>query len=203
MTDIAIPEDTARSRLHRPPQEIEADDIVRAADRFEAFRRSHPEGLVDATLERIIEHDDGHLTYVVRAEVRTTPGASITNASAWAQGSTRSDNPIVASAPLESADTLARSRALRNLGVLAGVTLADSDARIGIAAPVDDTVIGSRLASSRERAGLSQDELGKLMRERGFKWSQATVWSAEKGTRALRLSEALHLNELIDFGDAS
>jgi hypothetical protein len=35
------------------------------------------------------------------------------------------------------------------------------------------------------------------MRERGWKWSQATVWSVEKGERPLRLSEATDLAEVL------
>lgn len=40
------------------------------------------------------------------------------------------------------------------------------------------------------RGKSSQKELADWMRQRGFKWSQATVWSIEKGERPLRLSEA-------------
>ncbi|SEF60179.1 hypothetical protein SAMN04488592_0621 [Microbacterium azadirachtae] len=36
------------------------------------------------------------------------------------------------------------------------------------------------------------------MREHGFKWSQATVWSIEKGERPLRLSEAIQVTDLLD-----
>jgi len=35
------------------------------------------------------------------------------------------------------------------------------------------------------------------MRSRGFKWSQATVWSIEKGERPLRLGEALAVTEIL------
>lgn len=37
---------------------------------------------------------------------------------------------------------------------------------------------------------MSQKDLAERMRERGWKWSQATVWSIEKGERPLRLAEA-------------
>jgi transcriptional regulator with XRE-family HTH domain len=43
---------------------------------------------------------------------------------------------------------------------------------------------------ARLRGDLSQKEVAELMRQRGFRWSQATVWSIEKGERPLRLSEA-------------
>lgn len=36
------------------------------------------------------------------------------------------------------------------------------------------------------------------MRERGFKWSQATVWAIEKGDRPLRLAEAWELSILLE-----
>ena len=37
---------------------------------------------------------------------------------------------------------------------------------------------------------MTQQVLAAGMRERGHKWSQATVWSVEKGERPLRLAEA-------------
>jgi hypothetical protein len=58
------------------------------------------------------------VTYVVRANVWTGEPEGRPDASAWAQGSTKDQNPIIAAAPLESADTIARSRAMRNLGIL-------------------------------------------------------------------------------------
>jgi transcriptional regulator with XRE-family HTH domain len=53
---------------------------------------------------------------------------------------------------------------------------------------LSDEQIGKNLA--RLRGDMSQKELAAAMRERGFRWSQATVWSVEKGERPLRLSEA-------------
>lgn len=43
------------------------------------------------------------------------------------------------------------------------------------------------------RGGLTQQTVADGMRERGWKWSQATVWSVEKGERPLRLVEAQDL----------
>jgi transcriptional regulator with XRE-family HTH domain len=54
--------------------------------------------------------------------------------------------------------------------------------------PVSDELIGRNLA--RMRGDMSQKELAARMKERGWKWSQATVWSVEKGERPLRLAEA-------------
>lgn len=44
---------------------------------------------------------------------------------------------------------------------------------------------------------MSQQALADLMRARGWKWSQATVWAVEKGERPLRLAEATDLAELL------
>lgn len=58
-----------------------------------------------------------------------------------------------------------------------------------------DTVIGRNLVTVRGE--MSQAQLAKLMRGRGHKWSQATVWAIEKGERPLRLVEALDLSGLL------
>ncbi|MFC9559921.1 helix-turn-helix domain-containing protein [Agromyces sp. NPDC056965] len=49
----------------------------------------------------------------------------------------------------------------------------------------------------RLRGDRSQKELADEMRERGYKWSQATVWAVEKGNRPLRLAEAAVLAEIL------
>ena len=54
-----------------------------------------------------------------------------------------------------------------------------------------DALVGANLADLRERAKMTQKELADAMRAEGHKWSQATVWSVEKGERPLRLIEAL------------
>jgi hypothetical protein len=195
-TDIALPDDDKKSRLLKPTRPDGADDeIVRAADRFAAFRRKYTAGFVDTDLERVIEHPDGHVTYVIRANVWTGEPEGRPDASAWAQGSTRDANAIIAAAPLESADTIARSRAMRNLGILAGVTHTSTS----FGTPRSDEETGQDVAAAREAAEISQKELADQMRERGFKWSQATVWSVEKGERPLRLVEAQHLADAIGF----
>lgn len=53
--------------------------------------------------------------------------------------------------------------------------------------PSFDKRVGQNLA--RLRGDMPQKELADRMRERGFKWSQATVWSTEKGERSLKYSE--------------
>lgn len=59
-----------------------------------------------------------------------------------------------------------------------------------MATPNDDQ-IGKNL--SILRGDMTQQELGERMRDRGFKWSQATVWDVERGKRPLRLTESLEV----------
>lgn len=196
--DIAIPEDTRRSRLPKPHAQVMDEEFVTAAERFAAFRELHPDGYVEATIDRVIEHPDGHVTYVMNAAAYLVrPSLSVParpDATAWAQGSTKDDNAIIAGSPLESADTIARSRALRNLGILDGAKPAK------IREPQTEEQIGADVQAAREKMpGLSQKGLALVMATRGFKWSQATVSQIEKGERPLRLSEADHLAELIRF----
>lgn len=47
------------------------------------------------------------------------------------------------------------------------------------------------------RGDTSQAAVADAMRERGWKWSQATVWSVEKGERPLRLLEAGDLADVL------
>lgn len=192
--DIDIPEDTRRSRLPKPHAQVMDEEFVTAAERFAAFREQHSNGYVEATLDRVLEHPDGHVTYVMSAAAWMSYMAGTRpDATAWAQGSTKDENVIIAGSPLESADTIARSRALRNLGILDGAKPAK------IRTPQTEEQIGADVATARERAALSQKELASAMTDRGFKWSQATVSQIEKGERPLRLSEADHLAELIRF----
>jgi len=58
-----------------------------------------------------------------------------------------------------------------------------------------DEEIGRNVA--QRRGNRSQQEIADAMRLRGWKWSQATVWSVEKGERPLRLAEASDLAELL------
>ncbi|MFJ6429685.1 multiprotein-bridging factor 1 family protein [Microbacterium maritypicum] len=173
------------------------DEFVTAAERFAAFREAHPNGYVEATIDRVIEHPDGHVTYVMNAAAYLVrPGLGVParpDATAWAQGSTKDDNAIIAGSPLESADTIARSRALRNLGILDGAKPAKTRE------PRTDEQNGADVTAARGRAGLSQKELAAQMSERGFPWTQATVSQVEKGERPLRLTESDHLAELIRF----
>lgn len=61
----------------------------------------------------------------------------------------------------------------------------------------DDFEIGRELANIRLKRSLSQDQLADMMNERGHQWSRKTVWSMEKGTRSIRLSEAYDLEDIL------
>ncbi|NPC96615.1 hypothetical protein [Nocardioides sp. zg-DK7169] len=63
---------------------------------------------------------------------------------------------------------------------------------------MDDQSIGRNL--QRLRGAMSQQVLADEMRARGFKWSQATVWAAEKGERPLRVTEASALVDILGGG---
>ena len=60
---------------------------------------------------------------------------------------------------------------------------------------LNDVEIGSRVKTARGE--MSQVDLAQSMRQAGFMWSQAAVWSTEKGERSLKLSEAVELCEIL------
>lgn len=60
-----------------------------------------------------------------------------------------------------------------------------------------DEQIGKNLAALR--GDMSQKDLAELMRARGWKWSQATVWSIEKGDRPIRLAEAQEVATILNI----
>jgi hypothetical protein len=53
------------------------------------------------------------------------------------------------------------------------------------------------------RGDRTQQAVAVAMRDRGWKWSQATVWSVEKGDRPLRLAEADDLAGVLGVFSAS
>ena len=59
-----------------------------------------------------------------------------------------------------------------------------------------DQNIAANLRTYREAGNISQDELAQRMADRGFGFSQATIWKIERGQRPVRASE------LIAFADA-
>lgn len=66
--------------------------------------------------------------------------------------------------------------------------LENVDRLLTMSVTLDDKVIGNNLRILR--GNMSQEELANKMRDSGFKWSKATVWSVEQGQRPLRLTEA-------------
>lgn len=63
--------------------------------------------------------------------------------------------------------------------------------------------IGMNVAALREGESLSQEALADAMRLCGHRWTQATVWSIEKGKRAIKLTEALDLADILGTDVAS
>ena len=62
-----------------------------------------------------------------------------------------------------------------------------------------DERVGVNLRAYREAAGLSQEELAQRMVERGFGFSQATVWKIESGNRPVKVSEAVAFADALDL----
>lgn len=60
---------------------------------------------------------------------------------------------------------------------------------------VSDEQIGRNIA--RFRGTVSQKQIASEMRALGWKWSQATMWSLEKGERPLRLAESEDLARVL------
>lgn len=60
-----------------------------------------------------------------------------------------------------------------------------------------DEQIGRNL--TRFRGDMSQKDLADKMRALGWKWSQSTVWSIERGDRPLRLAEAEALGPILQI----
>ncbi|WP_146243319.1 hypothetical protein [Curtobacterium sp. MCBD17_021] len=60
-----------------------------------------------------------------------------------------------------------------------------------------DELIGRNVV--RLRGDRAQKDVADAMRQRGHKWSQATVWSVEKGERPLRLTEADDLVNVLGY----
>lgn len=54
-----------------------------------------------------------------------------------------------------------------------------------------DERIGKNILSLR--GGMSQKEVAEKMAARGWKWSQATVWSVEAGKRPIKFAEAVDI----------
>jgi transcriptional regulator with XRE-family HTH domain len=62
-----------------------------------------------------------------------------------------------------------------------------------------DQNVATNMRAFRERSGLSQEELAQRMSERGFGFSQATIWKIESGQRPVKISEAVALSEALEL----
>src|SRR5262245_21922258 len=60
-----------------------------------------------------------------------------------------------------------------------------------------DQNIAAGVRAYREAAGISQDELAQRMSDRGFGFSQATVWKIERGQRPVKASELVVLADFL------
>uniref|UniRef100_UPI00359CA509 helix-turn-helix domain-containing protein n=2 Tax=Bifidobacterium adolescentis TaxID=1680 RepID=UPI00359CA509 len=60
-----------------------------------------------------------------------------------------------------------------------------------------DNQIGKNLCRLRTQANISMDILAAKMRERGNKWTKATVYKIEQGERALRFQEGIDIAQCL------
>lgn len=65
-------------------------------------------------------------------------------------------------------------------------------------ADIDDNV-AANVRNFRERQGLSQGELAQRMTDRGFGFSQATIWKIESKQRPVKVSEAVALGDALEL----
>ncbi|MFF7293167.1 helix-turn-helix domain-containing protein [Microbacterium sp. NPDC008134] len=202
--DIHFPIDDRQSRINRPPRAETPDDVIRAADRIEAFWEKHPDGsiLPEVEIETLADADGiPYRSYTARAYVRKDASSERADVVAHATRSERDEDEYVRRYAQETAETSAISRAIRNLGILATAPKPNEpDEQTATLEPQTDAAIGRDVMGAREAAGLSQADLAAAMAERGFRWSQATVYNVEKGKRPLRFNESQHLRELIRLG---
>lgn len=59
-----------------------------------------------------------------------------------------------------------------------------------------EKIVGQRLAKLRSDRGWSQAQLATAMKERGFGWTQSSVWKTENSSRPIRVNELVVLAEL-------
>lgn len=113
--DLAFPEDTARSRLSRPPVSgFDPDDISNVDAKVAAFREACPEGRIDAT--QIVQVGDA---WLVTARVWRTSDGVEPDSTGSALRTTTTDEGW-GEYPLETAQSVAIGRALRFLGIQTG-----------------------------------------------------------------------------------
>lgn len=61
-----------------------------------------------------------------------------------------------------------------------------------------DSVFGARLRQAREASKLTQDSLAESMQNRGFDFTQATIYKIESGKRKVSVGEALALAAIVN-----
>ncbi|MGF3056188.1 hypothetical protein [Microbacterium sp. YY-01] len=106
-----IPKDDRASRLARRTREPADDDVTSVSDRLKAFYRKCPNGRVHTDVT-----DMGDGAWLARAYVFDGE-IEMPRASASATRSRHDTDEVSAEYPLETAETAAISRALRNFGV--------------------------------------------------------------------------------------
>lgn len=72
-----------------------------------------------------------------------------------------------------------------------------SDESDGVGLAEVEQNFATNVREYREQLGLSQEELAQRMAERGFGFTQATVWKIEQGKRAVRIAEAVALMDAL------
>lgn len=202
MTDIAIPEDTARSRLApTAPKGDALDDVATVGERIEAFWEKYPEGSILTEVES--EQAGEYVVFTVRAFIRRKGESERPDTTAHATRGSYDPEPIVAQFPQETAETSAISRALRNLGILAvprpaAPVPAPVAAPTGAPRPPAPSAL-SAVALGRQMHELTQVDLARAMREAGHPWTQAIVSKVERDKRAVTDAEAETLSKLIGY----
>lgn len=195
---IDVPVDDTKSRLRKPTESPENDSFVLATDRIRAFHNLYPDGRIITTVERDVYGDA--VVFTVAAHVYKTSESDKPDAMAHATRDTRDEDDGVARRPQETAETVAVSRALRNVGILVS---AEDLPRVATKRlewlAEDDVQIGENLRNVRISHGMNQSALCDLMREQGFRWSPPVLSRIESGERSLSILEVRHLNELIGF----
>ena len=66
-----------------------------------------------------------------------------------------------------------------------------------------DQNIAANLRTYREAGNISQEELAQRMADRGFGFSQATIWKIESGQRPVRASELIALADSLEVMPAT
>jgi transcriptional regulator with XRE-family HTH domain len=72
-----------------------------------------------------------------------------------------------------------------------------SDESDGVGLAEVEQNFATNVREYREQSGLSQEDLAQRMAERGFGFTQSTVWKIEQGKRAVRIAEAVALMDAL------